>query len=484
MNLAINLQIRQSQSLAMTPQLLQSIRLLQFHHIELLAFLSREAEGNPLLELVEPGIGASEIAATEGPSPLAPAGDPAPLSGREASDEAFADGAPGEGDPFSAFEAGWDGAPTLAGFAQETPIGERTAGAEVSLHAHAAGEIRDAFARPDERRLAEAWFGDLDPAGYLAGDAALPAEALPLLARLQDLAEPAGLFARHLSECLAIQLRRRDRLDPAMEALMANLPLLARRDFASLSRLTGESEAELLDMLDEIRKLDPRPGARFADGPVGIVVPDVVVRSDPASVGGWRVELNPDAFPRLRIRDRISGLGEEREARVFLAQCRQSATWLQRSLESRARTILKVAGEIVRRQEAFLARGAGHLRPMTLMDVAEAVGMHESTVSRVTAGKFIATPRGTIEMKAFFSAAIAASDGGETHSAESVKLRIQRMVITETVDAVLSDDEIAERLKGEGVELARRTVAKYREALGIASSVQRRREMKARRLAG
>ncbi|RIY00759.1 RNA polymerase sigma-54 factor [Aureimonas flava] len=482
----MNLQARQSQSLTMTPQLLQSIRLLQFHHVELLAFLQREADGNPLLELVPAAEPAPPSPVETIPEPVA--SDPAPLSGCRDDGAAFSDGTgpAGERHPDAA-ERLLDLAHGAASGAGGEPASweERVGEGLPSLHAHAMGEIAEVFGGGDERRLAEYWLADLDASGFLFADLALPPEMAPLLRRLQDEAEPAGLFARSLEECLAIQLRRRDRLDPVMGCVLANLPLLARRDFAALSRLTGESEAELLDILSEIRSLDPRPGSAFSLAPPAAVLPDAVVTQDAGAPGGWRVALNPEAFPRLRIRLEAgaprSGSGEER---VFLAQCRQSAGWLQRSLEGRARTILKVADEIVRRQGAFLARGGGHLRPMTLMDVAEAVGMHESTISRVTAGKYLATPRGTVEMKAFFSGAIAASDGGEAHSAESVKLRIRNLVAAEGAGGVLSDDDIAARLQGEGVELARRTVAKYREALGIPSSVQRRREMKARRLAG
>lgn len=463
MNLSVNLQVRQSQTLLMTPQLLQSIRLLQFHHTELQAFLDREAESNPLIEVRR---GAGDPLAAAAAKPLAAPPSEAPrLRTAERTREAPA----------------------------PVPI-EELAGREVaSLPVHALAEIDDVFADPAERRLARAAFGDLTEAGWLAdpdleaaaarlGAAAERLEAL--LARLQREAEPAGLFARSLAECLAVQLARRDRLDPVMRRVLDNLPLLARRDFAALARLTGEDEAGLLDMLREIRALDPKPGAGLGTGEAPGIVPDVLVRETPE--GGFAVELNGRAFPRVLVHEtyRCEVGGRAGEERRFLAECRQSAGWLQRSLDQRARTVLKVAAEIVRRQDRFLAEGKGSLRPMTLQSVAEAVGLHESTVSRVTSNKFVATPRGTFEMRFFFTVAIQASDGGDAHSAESVKLRIRTLIGAETAGAVLSDDDIAARLKGEGVELARRTVAKYREALGLPSSVQRRRELNARRLAG
>lgn len=474
MNLSVNLQVRQSQTLAMTPQLLQSIRLLQFHHTELQSFLDREAAGNPLIE-VRPGAG----------DPLAAAAPEAP------------DAAPGAAGPERAADLPTFGLPRSGASsdrANGVPI-EDLAGHEIaSLPAHALGEIDEVFADPAERRLARTAFADLIEAGYLAEpDLAAVAARLgvdvphleTLLARLQREAEPAGLFARSLSECLAIQLARRDRLDPVMRCVLDHLPLLARRDFAALARLTGEDEAGLADILREIRALDPRPGAGLGSAAAPGIVPDVVVRE--GADGGFAVELNGEAFPRLLVHDSYRcevGGPADAEGRRFLGECRQSASWLLRSLEQRARTVLKVATEIVRRQDLFLAQGPSALRPMTLQQVAETVGLHESTVSRVTANKFIATPRGTFEMRFFFTVAIQASDGGDAHSAESVKLRVRALIAAETVGGVLSDDDIAARLRGEGIELARRTVAKYREALGLPSSVQRRRELNARRLAG
>ncbi|MBB3952257.1 RNA polymerase factor sigma-54 [Aureimonas jatrophae] len=441
--LSVNLQVRQSQSLVMTPQLLQSIRLLQFDRGELQGFLEREAEGNPLLRVER-----------------APGGTPVRM-------------APG----------------SLA----DTAVRERAAPGP-TLPAHALSEIGEIFPNEHERRIALHLFADLDASGFLAVDPIAvahglgldEAQAIALLGRLQAAAEPAGLFARSLAESLAIQLERRDRLDPVMRVVLAHLPLLARRDFVALARLTGENESDLPDILAEIRRLDPRPGSRFEAAEMVAVVPDVLVAA--ADGGGWQIELNERAFPRVAVREtyarRIAAGCIEAEERQFLQTCQQSASWLLRSLDQRARTVLRVAEEIVRRQDGFLQHGVPGLRPMTLASVAEAIGLHESTVSRVTAGKYLATPRGTFEMKFFFTVAIGSSDGGEAHSAESVKLRIGRMIAAESVDDVLSDDDIAARLRSEGVDLARRTVAKYREALGLPSSVQRRREMKARRLAG
>jgi RNA polymerase sigma-54 factor len=510
MNLSVGLQVRQSQSLVMTPQLLQSIRLLQFHHVELQAFLEREAEANPLIELAAPGLAPSGDASSGADGDASPhwtaESPPDAVTGEDGGAQAFTDAArsdalphPDDGEAFLAAprESARGGSGTGEGGFDDRLEG--LAEAPASRSAHAVTEIADIIGDARERRIAEWVFADLDEAGYCPADWAERAERLALpraaaevmLARLQAAAEPAGLFARDLAECLAIQLRRRDRFDPVIAAVLAHLPLLARRDFAALARLTGEDEAGVLDILREIRTLDPRPGAGLGIG-AGLgrteaVLPDVVVRAM-ANGAGWQVDLNAAAFPRLLVDQRyvqtVLAGSPSADERAFVSRCQQNATWLARSLDQRARTILKVATEIVRRQDGFLHEGVSGLKPMTLMDVAEAVGLHESTVSRVTANKFMATPRGTVEMKFFFTVAIAASDGGEAHSAESVKLRIARLIGAEGPGAVLSDDDIAAALKGEGIDLARRTVAKYREALGLPSSVQRRREMNARRLAG
>lgn len=301
-----------------------------------------------------------------------------------------------------------------------------------------------------------------------------------MLARLQGF-EPTGVFARDVAECLRLQLIERDRCDPAMAALLDNLDLLAKRDMAGLRRACEVDDEDLKEMLAELRALTPRPGAAFGGEPAAPITPDAVVRE---SLGGlWHVELNSDALPRLlvdqRYHARVSGGARSDADKTFVADCLASANWLVRSLDQRAKTILKVASEIVRQQDGFLAFGVEHLRPLNLKTVAEAIGMHESTVSRVTSNKYLATPRGVFEMKFFFTAAIQASDGGAAHSAESVRHRIRQLIDAEAQpDSVLSDDRIVEILNETGVDIARRTVAKYREAMRIPSSVERRRMLK------
>src|SRR6202165_4744072 len=268
-----------------------------------------------------------------------------------------------------------------------------------------------------------------------------------------------------------------------MQALVGHLDLLAKRDLAALRRICGVSDADLNDMMAETRRLDPKPGLAFGSTVLQPIVPDVFVRQ--SADGGWLVELNHDTLPKVLVNQsyfaKVSKTARKDSEKSYLAECLQTATWLVRALDQRAKTILKVASEIVRQQDAFFAHGVQHLRPLNLKTVADAIEMHESTVSRVTANKYMATSRGTFEMKFFFTAAIASADGGEAHSAEAVRHRIKQMIEAEKADAILSDDTIMDQLRQAGIDIARRTVAKYREAMRIPSSVQRRRDKTADR---
>ena len=325
----------------------------------------------------------------------------------------------------------------------------------------------------------------LDDTGYLRVDICDIAERLgtdpsgveSILTVLQTF-DPPGIFARDVKECLALQLKDKDRFDPAMQTLIANLDLLARRDYSQLKRLCEVDQEDLVDMLEEIKALDPKPGNAFGATILQPVIPDVLVRT--AQDGGWQIELNSETLPRVLVNQTYyaslpkSGL-EDRE-KEFLTDCLQTASWLVKSLDQRARTILRVSREIVRQQDAFLTYGVEHLRPLNLKAIADAIEMHESTVSRVTSNKYMATPRGIFELKYFFTSSIAATGGGDAHSGESVRYKIKQLIDAEDPGAILSDDAIVKVLQGNGVDIARRTVAKYREAIGISSSVQRRRE--------
>lgn len=493
---------RQAQTLAMTPQLRQAIQLLQLSNLELNTWLEDALEANPLLTREE---GAGEGAAGRDENGAAESAvettvngvDPAPLD--FAGTESFS--AP---DSFGETAAAnlWDGEGEGAGLGtwtvrggnggeggEEGPDYPQTLADKLPLREHLIQQIQLALADPVERMVATQLVDQLDDAGYLSGDVEGVAEALGIgrealeavILKLHGL-EPVGVFARTLAECLGIQLRDRNRLDPAMQALLANLEILARGDKPRLMRLCGVDAEDLDDMIAEIRRLDPRPAAGFDAPPASPLIPDVLLRVA-AGGKGWLVELNPDTLPRLLVDRRyydtvarVGGAGADgkaREAKRFLAARLQEANWLVRALDQRARTILKVATAIVERQRGFFEHGIAQLRPLVLRDIAEAIEVHESTVSRATANKYIATPRGTFEMKFFFSTAVGAAGNGEAHSAESIRHRIKSMIAAER--DILSDDAIVVALRGEGYDLARRTVAKYREAMRIPSSVERRR---------
>ncbi len=499
MALTAKLQLRQAQSLVMTPQLMQSIKLLQFTQAELEQFVDQEIERNPLIERVD----ARDEDGDSGAQEAAPSRDDDWLqpdlewNSSEIADKldtslgnVFPDD-PGTSDQLSPDLGGqWRSAGGGIGAStagEGTDLDQYTA-APVTLADHLREQIALAFPDPAERLIAAELAGRLDESGYLSDGLDDIVDRLGadsgtfarVLAACQQL-DPAGVFARDLSECLALQLRARDRLDPAMAAMVANLELLARRDFVALKTICGVDEEDLVDMLAEIRALDPKPGLAYQTGIADSIVPDVVVR--PAADGSWQVELNSDALPRVLMNQayaaRISTEAKSQSDREFISECVQNANWLTRSLDQRAKTILKVAVEIVRQQDAFLLHGVQHLRPLNLRTVADAISMHESTVSRVTANKYMLTPRGVFEMRYFFTAAIQSAEGGDAHSAESVRHRIRQLIEGEKAENVLSDDAIVDELKNAGIDVARRTVAKYREGMNIPSSVQRRREKKA-----
>ncbi|MFG1301304.1 RNA polymerase factor sigma-54 [Xanthobacter sp. V3C-3] len=516
MAMSPKLEFRQSQSLVMTPQLMQAIKLLQLSNMELVAYVEAELERNPLLERISEGDGAEGTGET--PSEAAERGaaeaashEPAPSGdwmegdmepsraamesrldtdlGNVFPDDAPSDrGAAGAGSTSPSPSSGeWGG-----GERGEDYNPEAFLTAETTLADHLEAQLSVAVSDAARRLIGVNLIGLIDETGYFTGDLDLLAEQLGVpRAEVEDVLkliqtfEPSGVGARNLAECLAIQLRERDRFDPAMQALVANLELLARHDRNALKRICGVDNEDLADMIGEIRRLDPKPGLAFGSGVVHPLVPDVYVR--PGADGTWLVELNSETLPRVLVNQTYHATvvkhARSQEEKSFLADCLQSASWLTRSLDQRARTILKVASEIVRQQDAFLLHGVRYLRPLNLRTVADAIGMHESTVSRVTSNKYISTPRGVVEMKFFFSSAISASGGGEAHSAESVRHRIKTLIEAESADDVLSDDTLVQKLKDDGIDIARRTVAKYREGMNIPSSVQRRREKMALRSA-
>lgn len=490
------LDLRQTQSLVMTPQLQQAIKLLQLSNLEVAAFIEQEIEQNPLLER-DDGHGDGELGGEtehDGAGDVQAAGDGAepalldPIDGRGSEaveaplDADFGNVWSEEGD--SAL-ADWRGKGGRADF-EDSEIGlEQTLSRELSLREHLLAQLNVDVVDPVDRIIATHLIDLLDDAGYLTGDIMQVAEILKCdVARVQATLEtlqrldPPGVFARSLKECLALQLRDRNRLDPAMAALLENLDLLVRRDIAALTRICGVGAEDIAEMVAEIKALNPKPGLAFDSAVAQPVVPDVMMR--PASDGEWIVELNQDTLPRVLINTRyyarVSKEARNKNEKEFIVERFNAANWLVKSLHQRAQTILKVATEIVRQQDSFFRHGVQHLRPLVLRDIATAISMHESTVSRVTTNKYLAAPHGIYELKYFFTSAIANAEGGEAHSAEAVRARIKALIDAESADDILSDDKLVDMLRRDGVDIARRTVAKYREALRIPSSVQRRRE--------
>jgi RNA polymerase sigma-54 factor len=487
----------------MTPQLMQAIKLLQLSNLDLAAYVDAELERNPLLERESEGV--------EGDSPepdAASAGaggeQPDDWSASELDTSRTALEERLDTNLDNVFPADDGVAPTPAA-APDAPAYSEWAGvragredgqynleafveAEATLSAHLSEQLAIAIRDPRRRFIGEYLIDLVNEAGYVTADTAEVAEKLgasiadveAVLATLQTFS-PTGICARNLRECLTIQLKDRDRFDPAMQALVSHLEMLAKREFAALKKLCGVDDEDFADIVNEIRALDPKPGLIFGSTLVQPVVPDVFVRQ--SASGDWIVELNSDTLPKVLVSQtyyaEVSKVAKASGDKTFLADCLQSANWLVRALDQRAKTILKVSSEIVRQQDSFLLHGVEHLKPLNLKTIADVIGMHESTVSRVTANKYMATSRGVFELKYFFTSSISASDGGDAHSAEAVRHRIKQLIEAERPSDILSDDMIVDRLREAGVDIARRTVAKYREAMRIASSVQRRREKQA-----
>lgn len=491
MALAPKLQARQGQQLAMTPQLRQAIKLLQLSNIELSAFVEEQLESNPLLERgtgdenrrgedSASSDGPAETAATDSVS-IGEASAQMDIPDHAAAPEATAADVGGTVD-WSRNNSGgsFNGSGDYDAAAN--------AAADISLAEHVTGQLAMLRLAAPDRLIAEYLIGLLDEAGYMRSEVSEVAENLgvsqsrvsSVLVQMQTL-EPTGVFARDLRECLSLQLAENHAFDEPMQALVANLEMLAKHDLGKLAKRCGVSVERLKELAGALRNLSPKPGLAYGGTLAAAVEPDVFIRETPQ--GGWAVELNADTLPRVLLNKRyyneIAKAGSDDEAaRTFISECHQSANWLVKSLDQRARTILKVASEIVKQQDGFFAYGVDHMRPLKLKDVADAIEMHESTVSRVTSNKFMHTPRGLFELKYFFTAAIPSLDGGEGHSAETVRHKIKILIAEETAETIISDDKIVDLLRAQGIDIARRTVAKYRESMGIHSSVERRRVFK------
>ena len=506
MALSPRLEMRQGQQLVLTPQLQQAIKLLQLSNMELNAFVDSELERNPLLERddrAELPDAPGGVDGDDGREPMVPALDEvrsdgwldlsqprsdAPAALDTAADNLYPDSTPSDIDPQLGAN-GWTGlrqhsSGSMGGGDDQANL-EAYVSSDISLRDHLLEQLNVSITDPAERIIGSYLIDMVDEAGYLSVDLDNLAEKLgcaralveQVLSVLQTF-DPAGVCARSLADCLALQLRDRNRYDPLMARLLDNLALLAGHNFARLRKVVDVDMDELAEMITEIKQLSPKPGLQFGTVEMQPVIPDVSVRA--ATDGSWIVELNSDTLPRVLINRtyyaRVTKNARAGRDKEYIVDCLQTANWLVKSLDQRARTILRVSEEIIRQQDAFLTLGVRYLRPLNLKTVADAIKMHESTVSRVTSNKYMATPRGIFELKYFFTSAIQSSGVGEAQSSESVRHRIRELIDAEQPAAVLSDDTIVERLESDGVEIARRTVAKYRESMRIPSSVQRRRE--------
>lgn len=484
MSLAPRLDLRQSQSLVMTPQLQQAIRLLALSNLEIEGVIAEELEKNPLLEATAPADDAPPVerepveAARDEPAgadELVMSGEAAGESldvdiAAERFDDAPADSI-GLGDAGAGGMAGED-APDLDAFAEGPP----------SLADHLAGQAGHVLSGTD-LIVAQHLIDLIDETGYLTANLldvsarlGVPLALVERVLAVIQTFDPTGVGARDLAECIALQAKEADRYDPCMARLIDHLDLLARGEIARLKRICQVDDEDMADMIRELRGYDPKPGCRYGGEPAPAVVPDLFVAR---TRGGWAIEINNATLPRVLVNRRYYGElargPQDKASKAWLSDCLASANWLVKALDQRQRTIIRVATEIVKQQEAFFLKGVAHLRPLTLRQVADAIEMHESTVSRVTSNKYLSCARGQFELKYFFTSAIQAADGGEAVSAEAVKSAIRALIQNEGTK-VLSDDTLVELLNARGFDIARRTVAKYRESMGIGSSVQRRRQ--------
>lgn len=464
--LSQTLDLRQQQNLVMTPQMQQAIKLLQLSNVELQDYLDEEIAQNPLLERI----------------------DNEPSESDDAPD--IKEKPEREDDSENDFDAGSSMSNSTPGgrsdFSDDERTLETTHAKEKNLHDHLMEQLTIGAQDALDKTIGTLLIDRLDEAGYLretpddlSAQLGVSKERITkLIARLKKF-DPAGIFAFNLSECLMLQLEDRGVLDTPMKILLENLNLLGQHDYATLAKICDVHPNVVKEMAQELRTLQPKPASLFDHSIAQTAIPDVLMRKLPKDKGGgWRVELNSETLPRVLVNQQyytdVADRTKDKTEREYLVTQLNNANWLAKALDQRAQTILKVASEIVERQDAFFLFGIEYLAPLTLREVADSIGMHESTVSRVTTGKFIGTPRGLFELKFFFTSSIEGSDGGSV-SSEAVKSKIRTLIDAEDPKSILSDDDIVDLLQKDGIDIARRTIAKYREALNIPSSVQRRR---------
>lgn len=478
-----NLDLRQTQTLVMTPQLQQAISMLQLTNIELTEHLEKEIAQNPLLEK-------DDSDKDKNLESLDTRDKPETDSMQSEFDTAWGDDqSPPADDPSSGLSMGQIGAGGNRNFEDTETAFDATLSDDKSLRDTLLEQLHLHTDDPRDRMIGARLIDMLDDQGYLRqGFDELKEELGCSDNRLHTLLEhlktydPPGIFAHDLKECLALQLADMDLLSGPMEILLENMDLMADYDFKTLAKKCGVSENEVQTMAESLKGLNPRPASLFENFITQPLIPDVFMRPLPKDLGGgWRVELNTETLPKVLVNNQyykeVSQKSKSKQDKEYLNNQLAAANWIVRAMDQRAQTILKVASDIVEHQEHFFLYGIEFLQPLTLKDVAERVDMHESTISRVTNNKYIGTPRGIFELKYFFSTAIGGSDG-QVYSAESIRAQIKELIEGEDPENILSDDKIVEILNKNGIEIARRTVAKYRETLHIPSSAQRRRQKK------
>ncbi|OAO04146.1 RNA polymerase sigma-54 factor [Sphingomonadales bacterium EhC05] len=496
MALGPRLDLRQSQSLVMTPQLQQAIKLLTLSNLELENYISEEIEKNPLLESEEPSVDSAsadaeltnnidelEIQRSDEILSTGPADAEATLEMAGDADQ-FSNNSLSQSDGSLDGSMSMNGASASSGMAGgEAPDFENILVADLTLTDELLAQAGAVLSHAD-LFIARHLIDQIDECGYLQCDLLELAHRIDVeLAQVRQVLteiqkfEPVGVGARDLAECLKLQAKEADRYDPAMARLIDNLDLLAKGALPQLKRLCGVDDEDLMDMIGELRAYDPKPGLRIGGTTVQSVVPDVFVAE---RNGSWIIEVNSATLPKVLVNrsyyTELKDGAQDKASKEWLNECLADASWLMKALDQRQRTIVKVAAEIVKQQEEFFRKGVEHLRPLTLKNVADKIEMHESTVSRVTSNKYLSCSRGTFELKYFFTSGIQSSTGGEAASAEAVKSHIKGLIDNEDPKKILSDDKLVALLKDKGFDIARRTVAKYRESLGLGSSVQRRRQ--------
>ncbi len=487
------LEIRQGQSLVMTNQLQQSIKMLQLSTAELAEFLSEEMEQNPLLTAREPEDQSNESEERAKESESSIEADSVELAESEQFGEgdSLMDSNIGEGWAEEAYEGRSvsAGAKESGGLSGASSDGfadlEATVSSTMSLRDHLFEQLQVSIEDPIQRFIGAQLIDYLDESGYLRDTTSELSEQLNVeeslieetIAELQHF-DPTGIFARDLKECLKLQLIEKGRFDPLMEVFLENMHMLEKGDVRGLMKVCGVDEEDFAEMMADVRQTDPKPARQFHHDLATAVEPDVLVRR--RKDGSWLVELNHDNLPRALVNQsyyaKLDTSARTKDEKKYLTEQLSNANWLVKALDQRANTILRVSTELVKQQEKFFLHGIRFLKPLTLKDIALALDIHESTVSRVTTQKYIHTPRGFFELKYFFTSSVANAKGNADVSSKTVMYYIKELIDAEDPKKILSDDSLVKELKDRNVDVARRTVAKYREAMGIPSSVVRRKQ--------